>query len=60
MPGTWSASAPRSLEPFDFTEANMSGELWLAEGFTSYYGPLVIARAGIITPQQYARGSRTR
>src|SRR5688572_32754116 len=32
---------PRSLEPFNFEEANMSGELWLAEGFTSYYGPLV-------------------
>lgn len=46
---------PRSLEPFDFTQANMSGELWLAEGFTSYYTPLTIARAGIITPQQYAQ-----
>jgi predicted metalloprotease with PDZ domain len=46
---------PASLEPFDFTEANMSGELWLAEGFTNYYGPLVIARAGILTPADYAR-----
>lgn len=46
---------PRSLEPFDFTEANMSGELWLAEGFTNYFGPLIIARAGIITPKEYAR-----
>lgn len=46
---------PRSLEPFDFTEANMSGELWLAEGFTNYYAPLVIARAGIITPAEYAQ-----
>lgn len=45
---------PRSLEPFDFTDANMSGELWLAEGFTNYFGALVIARAGIITPAQYA------
>src|SRR3984893_10307014 len=27
---------PRSLEPFDFERANMSGELWLAEGFTQY------------------------
>jgi predicted metalloprotease with PDZ domain len=45
---------PKSLEPFDFTEANMSGELWLAEGFTNYYGPLVIARAGILTPTEYA------
>ena len=38
---------PRSLEPFDFERANMSGELWLAEGFTSYYGPLVMLRAGL-------------
>lgn len=38
---------PKSLEPFDFEEANMSGELWLAEGFTQYYGNLVMARAGI-------------
>ena len=29
---------PQSLEPFNFDDANMSGELWLAEGFTSYYG----------------------
>jgi predicted metalloprotease with PDZ domain len=38
---------PRSLEPFDFENANMSGELWFAEGFTSYYGPLVLLRAGL-------------
>ena len=38
---------PRSLEPFNFDDANMSGELWLAEGFTSYYGPLVLLRAGL-------------
>lgn len=46
---------PRSLEPFDFEGANVSGELWLAEGFTSYYGPLVLQRAGLTTPGQYAR-----
>ena len=38
---------PRALEPFNFEDANMSGELWLAEGFTSYYGPLVLLRAGL-------------
>jgi predicted metalloprotease with PDZ domain len=38
---------PRSLEPFNFEAANMSGELWLAEGFTQYYGPLVLSRAGL-------------
>ena len=38
---------PRSLEPFDFEGANLSGELWLAEGFTQYYGGLILARAGL-------------
>jgi predicted metalloprotease with PDZ domain len=40
---------PRALEPFNFDEANVSGELWLAEGFTSYYGPLILLRAGLIS-----------
>jgi predicted metalloprotease with PDZ domain len=38
---------PKTLEPFDFEEANISGELWLAEGFTQYYGPLIMTRAGV-------------
>jgi predicted metalloprotease with PDZ domain len=38
---------PRSLEPFDLERVNMSGELWLAEGFTQYYGPLALSRAGL-------------
>jgi predicted metalloprotease with PDZ domain len=46
---------PAALEPFDFSDANMSGELWFAEGFTNYYGPLVIHRAGITNTAQYAR-----
>lgn len=44
---------PKSLEPFDFTEANMSGALWFAEGFTSYYTGLTLCRAGIISPKEY-------
>ncbi|HSB53683.1 MAG TPA: PDZ domain-containing protein [Gemmatimonadales bacterium] len=47
---------PRGLEPFDFTRANMSDGLWFAEGFTNYYGPLAIARAGINTPADFAHG----
>ena len=43
---------PASLEPFDFEHANMSGELWLAEGFTTYYGGLIMARAGLSAPEQ--------
>jgi predicted metalloprotease with PDZ domain len=45
---------PRSLEPFDFTRANMSGELWFAEGFTNYYGTLLLRRAGFLTDEEYA------
>ena len=45
---------PKSLEPFDFTRANMSGELWFAEGFTSYYTWLIIRRAGLIDDEAYA------
>lgn len=41
---------PKTLEPFNFEEANISGELWLAEGFTQYYGPLIMARAGVSEP----------
>ncbi len=46
---------PASLEPFDFEEANMSGELWFAEGFTSYYDDLFIRRAGLYTDDEYAQ-----
>ena len=45
---------PASLEPFDFSKANMSGELWLAEGFTQYYGVLALIRAGLISQDQGA------
>ena len=47
---------PASLEPFDFEEANMSGELWFAEGFTSYYTGLILARAGINEDEEYIEG----
>lgn len=47
---------PQSLEPFNFEEANMSGELWFAEGFTSYYTNLILCRAGVITPEDYVNG----
>lgn len=47
---------PKSLEPFNYKEANMSGELWFAEGFTSYYTNLILCRAGLITPEKYVEG----
>ncbi|MDO1512607.1 PDZ domain-containing protein [Maribacter confluentis] len=47
---------PKSLEPFNFEEANMSGALWFAEGFTSYYTNLILCRAGLISPEKYIEG----
>jgi predicted metalloprotease with PDZ domain len=42
----------RDLEPFNFEEADVSGELWLGEGFTSYYDDLIIRRAGLAPLEQ--------
>ena len=36
---------PVGLEPFNFTRENVTCCLWLAEGFTQYYGDLLLARA---------------
>jgi len=44
---------PKSLEPFDFSKANMSGELWFAEGFTNYFDALTLCRAGIWSKEKY-------
>ncbi len=38
---------PQGLEPFDFDRANLTDSLWLAEGFTQYYGVLMLQRAGL-------------
>jgi predicted metalloprotease with PDZ domain len=50
---------PRGIEPFDFEHLDMSEGLWLAEGFTNYYGTLLMQRAGLTTlddtVQAYAR-----
>ncbi len=44
---------PKALEPFDFTKANMSGELWFAEGFTNYFDALTLCRTGIWNIETY-------
>jgi predicted metalloprotease with PDZ domain len=47
---------PKALEPFDYENPNMSGELWFAEGFTNYYGPLALKRAGLESIERFTRG----
>ena len=50
---------PRSLEPFDLERTNPSAELWLAEGFTQYYGPLTMQRVGLLEVGDTARAFTT-
>lgn len=46
---------PKSLEPFDFENENLSDELWFAEGVTNYYDRLVLRRAGVISLDKFAK-----
>ena len=42
----------RDIEPFNFEEADVSGELWLGEGFTTYYDDLITRRANLTPLEQ--------
>lgn len=44
---------PAEFEKFNYREENYTSLLWFSEGFTSYYGELVPARAGIIDEKAY-------
>jgi predicted metalloprotease with PDZ domain len=46
---------PKSLEPFNYEKSNMSSELWFAEGFTQYYGDLIMERAGFVSMDDYCQ-----
>lgn len=43
---------PEGLEPFNFRDVNMSGLMFIAEGFTQYYGNLSMLRTGL-TPANH-------
>jgi predicted metalloprotease with PDZ domain len=47
---------PKGIEPFDYDRANMTDGLWIAEGFTQYYGPLLEERAGVTQAANTIRG----
>lgn len=52
---TWNVKQlrPKGILPYDYTKENYVKELWIAEGTTSYYGGLLMFRAGF-TPAQAA------
>jgi len=44
---------PVELGPFDFEHPPRTGNLWIAEGVTSYYSSLLVERAGLHTRTEY-------
>ena len=52
---TWNVKRlrPAALGPFDYTHENYSRSLWVAEGFTSYYGYLFLLQSGLWTRDQF-------
>lgn len=44
---------PVELGPFDYETENYTRSLWVAEGITSYYGPLAVRRAELSTTEEY-------
>jgi len=51
---------PVELGPWDFTRPANTRGLWVAEGFTNYYGHLMLRRAGLINDTRFiAREAQT-
>ena len=47
---------PLTLGPFDYQRENYARGLWVSEGVTSYYGDLLLRRAGLISVNEYLEG----
>lgn len=44
---------PEALGPFNYEAENHTRDLWIAEGFTSYYTPVAVRRAAISTQKEF-------
>jgi predicted metalloprotease with PDZ domain len=44
---------PIELGPFDYAREAYTSSLWISEGFTDYYGELLVRRAGLSTRDEY-------
>lgn len=55
---TWNVKRlrPVALGPFDYQRENYTRGLWVAEGITSYYGDLILRRAGLLGASEYLGG----
>lgn len=52
---TWNVRRlrPRGLRRYDYESENYTDSLWIAEGITSYYESLLMARCGLLTQSEY-------
>ena len=44
---------PVELGPFDYEHEARTSGLWISEGFTTYFGNLAVARAGLTSPDAF-------
>ena len=44
---------PKPLGPFDYSREVHTPSLWISEGLTSYYGDVLLMRAGLVKPERY-------
>lgn len=54
---TWNVKRIRAVElgPFDYSRRVRTPGLWIAEGFTTYYTSVVMARAGLLSDERFWR-----
>lgn len=54
---TWNVKQfrPAGIHPYDYIHENLTDLLWVAEGTTSYYDDLTLARTGLSTLTRYFR-----
>lgn len=54
---TWNVKRlrPVELDDFDYERETYTTGLWVAEGLTSYYDPLIVLKAGLSTRDEYLK-----
>ena len=54
---TWNVKRirPAALGPFDYGTEQYQPSLWVAEGWTQYYGQIALLRAGVVDRAEYYR-----
>ncbi len=55
---TWNVKRvrPAALGPFDYTDAQHEPSLWVAEGWTQYYGEITPVRVGLVSRAAFYAG----